>query len=95
MPKNTCTDSVQPKIRLVIKYSDSDGCTYDCTVVEPVLYASAEAFAVDFEEYCLKNRHEAEGEFAGIEFCPWKFFEDDKYYGPDVLTVDEWFADAK
>lgn len=81
-------------MQLVIKYTVSDGCTYSCDVTQPVLYESAEAFIVDFENFCHENRIYdilKQPVFAGIKWCPDEFFENDIYYSPDILTVDEWF----
>ena len=79
--------------RLVVEFEVTDGCTYHCRATRPVRYASAEAFAVEFEEACRQNRG-AEVDFAGQRFPTDAFFEDGVYYGPDVWTVDEWFARA-
>ena len=36
--------------KLVIEYTDSDGCTYFCDITVCVLYESAEAFIAEFEK---------------------------------------------
>jgi hypothetical protein len=84
----------EPKVRLVVEYNDSDGCTYSCTMTKAVVYESAEAFAVDFEAWCNKHKGEFHPgqKFAGVIFSPSSFFEEGVYYGPNVMTVDEWFA---
>ena len=43
-------------MRLVMKYSVSDGCTFNCDVVLPVEYESAEAALLDFETLVKKDR---------------------------------------
>ena len=85
---NLSSSSLQ---RLVVEFNVTDGFTYHCRATRPVLYASAEAFAVEFEEACRKSDG-ADIEFAGQRFPTSAFFEDGTYYGPDVWTVDEWFA---
>lgn len=77
--------------RLVVEFNVTDGFTFHCRATRPVLYASAEAFAVEFEEACRTHRS-AMLVFAGQRFPVDAFFEDETYYGPDVWTVDEWFA---
>lgn len=81
-------------MRLVIEFSAGDGCTWWATVSVPVVYESAEAFAVDFEEACLKAKSSAEYtfKFAGYDWEPGDFIIDGDYFPPDILTVDEWFA---
>jgi hypothetical protein len=77
-------------MRLILEYSDSDGCTYSCTVTLPVVYESGEALLVDFEKLCEGNK--GDFMFAGMEFQSHTFFEEGVYYAPTVYTVDEWFA---
>lgn len=84
-------------MRLVLKYTVGDGCTYHCDVVLPVEYESGEALLVDFEDAAQKARkanrswYMAEFTLAGHEFLADSFFEDGVYCPPEVLTVDEWF----
>ena len=82
-------------MRLVIKYSVGDGCTFSCTVTTPVIYESAEAFAVEFEEACKANRGKYQMRFAHLDFEPANFLCNDEYFGPDIMTVDEWFSLAE
>jgi hypothetical protein len=90
-------------MRLVIEYGDSDGCTYSCNVTVPVVYESAEAFAVDFEKFCkdvyskgFPGGYINDGnKFAGTTWDPIYFFEDGVYYAPSISTVDEWFRDVE
>ena len=83
-------------MRLVIEYHDGDGCTYSCNVTVPVLYESAEAFAVDFEKFCMDIKSSGKyslygNSFAGQEWDASFFFEDEVYFPPNIYTVDEWF----
>jgi hypothetical protein len=90
-------------MRLVIEYNDSDGCTFSCDVTVPVVYESAEAFAVDFEKFCKEiHAKELAGDyssslvkFAGKSWGTSYFFEDGVYYAPSISTVDEWFRDLE
>lgn len=82
-------------MRLVIKHSVTDNCTYWCERVVPVNYESAEAFMVDFEEACQNNINAPDFKFASETWDSYHFFENGKYYGPEILTVDEWFKDTK
>ena len=90
-------------MRLVIKWSHGDGCTYSCDETEPVEFESAEAFIVGFE-VALKAAHESNA--SSFMFANREWWEDHFYYRvyddrghyegkemelPSVLTVDEWF----
>ena len=79
--------------RLVLEYAESDGYTYSYTRTVPIMYESAEALIVDFEEKCQGCRTNGEHKFTigGIEFNTSNFFEDGEYYEPVIRTVDEWF----
>lgn len=81
-------------MRLVLTYSIGDGCTYHCDEVLPVEYESGEALLVDFEAAARKANGRLGGDFtfAGHLFSADHFFERGTYYGPEVLTVDEWFG---
>lgn len=80
-------------MRLVVIYYEGDGYTYSCQNTVPVVYESAEAFAVDLEEACKKAQESQASDFqlANQEWYTRCFFEDDKYFAPEILTVDEWF----
>ena len=88
-------------MRLVIQYHDGDGCTYSCDITVPVVYESAEAFAVDFEKFCKDIKSSGKGNslwgnsFAGQNWDVFSFFEDDVYYPPQIYTIDEWFDDIE
>lgn len=83
--------------RLIVEWTDSDGCTYSCTNTLPVLYESAEAFAVEFEAWCKINASAVPvrraSTFAGQDFEAYHFFEEGVYSPPRVYTVEEWFQE--
>lgn len=86
------------EIRMVLVYTESDGCTFSAEVVLPILYESTEAALVDFES-CFedaKASKDAYGffDFAGHQFHTSSFIEGDKTYLPSFLTIDEWFANV-
>lgn len=80
-------------MRLVVIYYEGDGFTYSCQNTVPVEYESAEALAVDLEEACKKAHHARVISFqlADQQWFHSCFFEDDRYFAPEILTVDEWF----
>ena len=81
-------------MRLVIRFGIGHGCTWGATEVVPVEYESAEAFAVEFEEFCRSNQQEfGLMEFAGRQWNVDEFFFKNQYFAPEILTVDEWFAE--
>jgi len=77
-------------MRLIFEYGIGDGYTYGCTVTVPIEYSSAEAAIVDFEELCKGKSKEFP--FAGHPFDPHDFHYDGVYYGPSILTLDEWYS---
>jgi hypothetical protein len=82
-------------MRLVIKYTAGDGCTWWCDDVSPVEYESAEQLYVDFETAARASYAAKVYVFvvADREFETGYFFlEDGTYNPPEILTVDEWFA---
>jgi hypothetical protein len=88
-------------MQLVIEYDAGDGCTWWARCTIPVIYESAEAFAVDFETFCLQYRDVyvyPDPEFAGHTWDMDHFFpyndkrERCEYTAPEIYTVDEWFA---
>jgi hypothetical protein len=91
-------------MRLVMTYNAGDRYTYSCDVATPIVYESGEAAIVEFERMCLTAFAERQQSFmfAGNEMDVGTFmFADEgkswkeaKYYGPDFLTVDEWFNQA-
>ena len=82
-----------------------DGFTYYCDSAVPILYESAEDAIVDFERLCVEAFHNRQGQFlfAGTEFHTKSFmladegdsWEKSKFYGPNFLTIDEWFSNIK
>lgn len=80
--------------RFILSYEISDGCTYSFTETVPILYESAEQLIIDFEELCTKKNAKA-FRICGHEFEPYVMFENGKYYGPRIYTVDEWFAQVE
>jgi hypothetical protein len=83
-------------MRLVIVYTESDGCTYSCENVVPIVYVSGEDFLVDFEKAALANQKIFDAfTFAGQEWWAGVFFESGVYYAPSVYTVDEWFSEVE
>jgi hypothetical protein len=84
-------------MRLVIEYTEGDGCSWYATNTIPVEYESAEAFAVEFEEACHLQYNKNSWQhknfiLAGKEWDVDDFFDDGNYCPPEVLTVDEWFT---
>jgi len=85
-------------MQLIIEYEVGDGYTYSCTITEPVVYESAEAFLVDLEDAILNLPEAASHLFQHIEIGGQRFdahlFYDDggRISLPDVYTVDEWFS---
>ncbi len=89
-------------MRLVVQYSVGDGCSWYAENTVPVVYESAEAFLVDFEEivkpYMDKNSswyyNKREFVLGGQQFDCSDFFFEGRYYAPEVMTVDEWFDEV-
>lgn len=87
-------------MRLIIRYTVGDGCSWSSENVVPVVYESAEAFMVDFEEQCLDRK--STFTLGGQEFQACDFFEIDGSTGytsdkatfcpPEILTLDEFFS---
>lgn len=88
-------------MRLVMTFTAGDGCTYSCDVALPIEYESAEAAIVEFERDAkaaylgggvgfMFAGHElnANDFFGRVSGQPW---QDAPFYGPDFLTIDEWF----
>ncbi len=84
-------------MRLIVTYSVSDGCTYSFIVTEPVIHKSPESFIVEFEEKCKEQSDEYMSEFTvgGASFCASNFYEDGRYFGPTILTVDQYFEELE
>jgi hypothetical protein len=84
-------------MRLVIKYTAGDGCSWSCEDVLPVEYESAEQLYVDFE--AAARAAYAANVYAFVvanrEFhTDYFFYGAGTYNPPEILTVDEWFQQA-
>ena len=88
-------------MRLIVSYTEGDGCTYSCQRDIPVVYDSAEQLTVDIEEVAnriIRGEHR-EDYFTGTSFNGHTiyvnhFVEQGKYFAPNIYTVDEWFTAA-
>lgn len=91
-------------MRLILKYTAGDGCTYSADITTPVVYDSGEALLVDFERECWTayKAREHSFTFAGEGYAVSNFIFDQssfdrrekpEYCGPDVFTVEEWFKE--
>lgn len=79
--------------RVVMLYTFSDGFTYDHPRVFPLMAESTAAALVAFEDaYQQAKATGASFSFAGEKFYSSDFEDNGKYFAPDFLTVDEWFA---
>jgi hypothetical protein len=79
-------------VKLVMHYTEGDGCTYNATNDIPFEYESAEQAIEDFDallETVKKTREPFT--WLGVEYFSSHF--DPKHYGeyPQFLTLDEWF----
>jgi hypothetical protein len=84
-------------MRLVIKYTAGDGCSWSCEDVLPVEYESAEQLYVDFEAAARAAKEIKVYAFvvANREFhTDYFFYGAGTYNPPEILTVDEWFQQA-
>jgi hypothetical protein len=85
-------------MRLIIQYSVGDGDTWWATEIVPVIHESPESFIVEFEEKCKKaynNDDSTEFSVGGQEFNAHDFYEDGQYFGPSILTLDQFFEDVE
>ena len=84
-------------MKLVITYTEGDGCSYSCDVTECVEYESAEAFICDLGEWVTENIHESFLEygsgFLGTNISPNVFLErhENGFY---VRQLEHWFNDT-
>lgn len=81
--------------KIVMSYSEGDGCTYSCQNDVPFWYESTEQALVDFENL-IKSGGE-EFKFAGMDFYRFTFVElsecGKEYVNlPNFYTMDEWFT---
>ena len=93
-------------MRLIIKYTVTDECTYWTEVIVPVEYDSVEQFLNDFDDLVNLNKDSLSNfTLGGYEFVTFDFVR--RYYNdegkfikttvslPEVMTVDEWFNSYK
>jgi hypothetical protein len=85
-------------MRLVLFFTDGDGCSWSADTTLPFEWESAEAAIVEFERACKTAFAERQQTFmfAGHELSPDAFYPRDsylqpKYQAPSIMTVDEWF----
>jgi hypothetical protein len=85
-------------MRLVIRWDESDGCTYHCENIVPIVYESQEAFICDFEKALIASAvlKDFEFNFAGYTWSTCQFYlnyVNNKHLVslPDILTLDEWY----
>ncbi len=85
-------------MRLVIRYTTGDGYTWHAENTAPIVYESAEAFLVDFEEIVTARMANYDWrsdnhtfELGGQKFECTNFFFEGQYYAPEIMTIDEWF----
>lgn len=88
-------------MRIIMRYSVSDGCTYSCVEIHPIEYESCEAALIDFEA-ALKVA-KGEFKFANIDLWTDNFYSESvwssrtperKIQLPEFLTLDEWFGEV-
>lgn len=74
-------------MKIVMMYTQTDGCTYasDCTL--PINHESVEAAAYEFEQ-ALSQAELGVFEVFNKEFWAAHFNDE---YRPEFLTIDEWF----
>lgn len=83
-------------MRIVMRYDEGDGCTYNCENVFPIEYESPEAALVDFETALSSSA--GTFSFANVGLHRENFFVYDgyskprRYVAPEFLTLDEWFG---
>ena len=87
-------------MRLIVRVNYSDDCTYSYYETIPVVYESAEAFIVDFEDAARKALSIKRPAFrvfdlGGQNWDASYFFKGDEFQAPDVLTLDEWYGNLK
>jgi hypothetical protein len=86
-------------MRIVMRYCESDGCTYHCENIHPIEYESVEAAIVDFEK-ALEIAGYHSFTFAGRELWGDAFYSPGlaakrSYQAPEFLTLDEWFGEEQ
>lgn len=81
--------------KIIMTYTFGDGMTYSTDKVFPIQAESVEAALCAFEDaYNKAKAVNGMFEFAGDVFYPRDFEENDIYYAPDFVTLEEWFEDS-
>ena len=84
-------------MKLIVTYTEGDGCTYSCEVVKCVEYESAEKLYCDLEaaaDLYAKTRWPENidtDEFRSINLP--HLIEKGKVYMPEISTLEEWWED--
>lgn len=89
-------------MRIIMRYSVSDGCTYSCEDIHPIEYESCEAALIDFEA-ALKEAKNGEFRFANLDLWSSTFYVESMWSSrgapqlelPEFLTLDEWFGEVQ
>lgn len=73
---------MRKNVKLIVKYTLGDGCSYSCDVVQPAIYSSSEVLYCDIIDKCEKAYEEKERKFeiGGLTF--------------DVDSFNEWFEQS-
>lgn len=80
-------------VKVVMVYTEGDGCTYSADHNYPFEYESPEQALVDFEAlFIAARKSNTDFTFIGMEFYPAMFMDGPAVYLPEFLTLDEWFT---
>lgn len=91
-------------MRIIMRYSVSDGCTYSCEDIHPIEYESCEAALIDFEAALKAADCGGEFKFANMDFNIDTFNNESIWSSrspereiqlPEFLTLDEWFGEVQ
>ena len=90
-------------MKIVMTYSEGDGCTYSCDHTYPFEFESAEAAIVEFERLFNEanvpdpKRGYIVGQFTfcGFELNVCTFKDGNQVYLPEFYTLDEWFEKCR
>jgi hypothetical protein len=80
-------------MRLILEYDIRDTCAHYTKTI-PIIYESAEALAIDFEDKCEEfyGKYPYHFSIGGVSITTFDFFHNGKYMAPIIFTVDEWFS---
>lgn len=78
-------------MRIVVVYTESDGCSYSFTETFPIVRDSVEAAFVEFDD-ALNNAKNGVFTVFGMDFNAY-YVKKNGY--PSFHTVDEWFAEVE